>query len=196
MTGMDKISGAILDKVKAEATGIISDAQAKAREVIAEAEKTKIAKAEVAKNKLLDVAKAEAGRILAQSSIKSRQQLLTAKADIIEETTEKVRKAVAAGKSSDKGMTKLIVEALSGLNTKDAILYVKAGDVELAKKVVAADKKLADRVTKVEKIECTGGVIAEDTIGKTRIDNTYDTRQDILLPKLMPEVSKELFENI
>jgi vacuolar-type H+-ATPase subunit E/Vma4 len=196
MTGMDKISGAILDKVKIEAAAIISDAEARAKEEIAVAEKTKTARAEAQKNKLLDVAKAEAGRILAQSSIKSRQQLLTAKADIIEETTEKVRKAVVASKSSDVGMAKLIKEALSGLNTKDAILYVRASDVDMAKKVVAADKKLADMVNEVKETECTGGVIAEDTIGKTRIDNTFDTRQDILLPKLMPEVSKELFENI
>jgi vacuolar-type H+-ATPase subunit E/Vma4 len=39
-----------------------------------------------------------------------------------------------------------------------------------------------------------GGVIAEDVEGKLRIDNTYETRLGTLLPKLLPEISKKLFE--
>jgi vacuolar-type H+-ATPase subunit E/Vma4 len=39
-----------------------------------------------------------------------------------------------------------------------------------------------------------GGVIAEDVEGKLRIDNTYETRLEMLLPKLLPKISKELFE--
>jgi len=196
MTGMDEISGAILDKIKVEAANIISEAEAKAAENIAAATKLKTESIESEKSKLLEAAKAEASRTLARSSIKARQELLAAKAAIIEETTEKVRKAVAASKSSEKGMARLIQEAIAGLNTKKAILSVNASDVAMVKKVVAADKKLADTVTEVNETECSGGVIAEDTEGKTRIDNTFDTRLDILLPKLMPEISKELFENV
>ncbi len=39
-----------------------------------------------------------------------------------------------------------------------------------------------------------GGVIAENIDGKLRIDNTYETRLEMLLPKLLPEISKVLFE--
>ena len=98
--------------------------------------------------------------------------------------------------SSEKGMANLIKEAVSGLAAKKAILFVSKSDVAMVKKVVAADKVLADMVTEVKETECSGGIIAEDTEGKTRIDNTYDTRLDILLPKLMPQVSAELFENL
>ena len=196
MTGMDQISGAILDKVKVEAESIISEAEAKAAGNIAAAKKLKTDSIESAKNKLLAMAKAEANRILARSSIKARQELLSAKATIIEETTEKARKAVAASKSSEKGMASLIREAVAGLNTKKAMLFVNVGDVAMVKKVIAADKKLVDVVAEVNETECSGGVIAEDTEGKTRIDNTFDTRLDILLPKLIPEISRELFENV
>ncbi|GAI00113.1 unnamed protein product, partial [marine sediment metagenome] len=33
----------------------------------------------------------------------------------------------------------------------------------------------------------------EDIDGRTRIDNTYETRLEMLLPRLLPEISKELF---
>jgi vacuolar-type H+-ATPase subunit E/Vma4 len=193
---MDKISGAILDKVKAEAEVMIKEAEAKAKADIAAAEGAKSGRIAAEKARLLDVARAEASRILARSSIKSRQQLLAAKADIIADATGKVKKAVMASKSSEKGMLSLIEEAMVGINSKKAVLYVCPGDVAMAQKVVAADKKLADMVTEVKQTECSGGVIIEDSGGKTRIDNTFDTRLDILLPKLMPQWSAELFENL
>ncbi|MFC1951020.1 V-type ATP synthase subunit E [Chloroflexota bacterium] len=196
MAGMDKIGDAILDKVKAEADIIISDAESRAKEDMAAAKEALGARIKAEKARLVDAAKAEAGRVLARSSIKSRQQLLAAKADIIAEATEKAKKAVSATKISEKGMFSLIKEAISGLNTKKAIIFVNKSDVAMAKKVVAADKKLTDMVTEVKETECSGGVIAEDTEGKTRIDNTFDTRLDILLPKLMPEISAELFGNL
>lgn len=196
MSGMDKIGDAVLDKVKAEADAIIAEAQSKAKEDIAAAKEQVGVRIKAEKARLLDSAKAEASRILARSSIKSRQQLLAAKADIIAEATDEVKQAVAKAKSSEKGMLNLIQEAVSGLNAKKAILFVNKGDVAVAQKVVAADKKLAGMVTDIKETECSGGVLAEDAEGKTRIDNTFDTRLDILLPKLMPEVSAELFKDL
>jgi len=196
MAGMEKISGAILDKVKAEAEAMIREAEGRAADDVVAARESKAYMIEKEKARLVDAARAEANRILARSSIKSRQQLLSAKADIIDEVTEKVKKAVSASKSSEKSLTALIEEALSGINTQKAVLYVAKSDVAMAKKAVAGDKKLADMVTEVKETDCGGGVIVEDAEGKTRIDNTYDTRLDILLPKLMPEVSAELFENL
>jgi len=35
--------------------------------------------------------------------------------------------------------------------------------------------------------------MVEDIAGKIRIDNTYDTRLEMLLPRLLPEIGKELF---
>jgi len=39
----------------------------------------------------------------------------------------------------------------------------------------------------------TGGVIAETLDGTLRMDNIYETRLEMLLPQLLPEISKELF---
>jgi len=196
MAGMDKISDAILDKVKAEADVMIKDAESRAADDVAASRESKAYRIEKEKARLMEAAKAEASRVLARSSIKSRQQLLSAKSDIIEDVTEKVKKAVAASKSSEKTLLTLIKEAVVGITSKKAILYVCKSDVAIAQRAVASDKKLADMVTEVKETECSGGVISEDAEGKTRIDNTFDTRLGILLPKLMPEVSAELFENL
>jgi len=196
MAGMEKISDAILDKVKAEADVIIKEAEGRAADDVAATRESKAYRIEAEKAKLVDAAKAEAGRVLARSSIKSRQQLLSAKSDIIKDVLEKVKKAVDASKSSEKAMLTLIKEAVVGITSKKALLYVSKADVAMAQKAVASDKKLADMVTEVKETECSGGIIIEDAEGKTRIDNTFDTRLGILLPKLMPEVSAELFENL
>ena len=196
MAGMDKISDAILDKVKAEADVMIKDAESRAADDVAASRESKAYRIEKEKARLTEAAKAEASRVLARSSIKSRQQLLSAKSDIIKDVTEKVKKAVAASKSSEKTLLTLIKEAVVGITSAKAILYVCKSDVAIAQKAVASDKKLADMVTEVKETECSGGVIIEDAEGKTRIDNTFDTRLGILLPKLMPEVSAELFENL
>jgi vacuolar-type H+-ATPase subunit E/Vma4 len=196
MAGMDKISDAILDKVKAEADVIIKEAEARAADDVAATRESKAYRIEAEKAKLVDAAKAEAGRVLARSSIKSRQQLLSAKSDIIGDVIEKVKKAVDVSKSSEKAMLTLIKEAVVGITSKKALLYVAKADVAMAQKAVASDKKLADMVTEVKETECSGGIIIEDAEAKTRIDNTFDTRLGILLPKLMPEISAELFENL
>lgn len=196
MAGMDKISGAILDKVEVEARDIIKEAEGKAKEEIANAKKLRVERIEEAKNKLLAEAKAEADRTLARSSIKARQELLAAKASIIDELTDKLKKAISGSSSDEKGLLGLIKEAVAGLNSKKARIYLSPKDMAMTQGVVSSDKELADMIVEMKETECSGGVIAEDMEGTTRIDNTYETRLDILLPKLMPEVSKELFEDI
>ena len=62
------------------------------------------------------------------------------------------------------------------------------------KKLLEADKEFSGKIVEVRESDCLGGVIAEDVEGKLRIDNTYEIRLEMLLPKLLPKISKELFE--
>ena len=64
------------------------------------------------------------------------------------------------------------------------------------RKSFRGDTKLAGRITEIREFDGTGGVIVEDIDGKIRIDNTYDTRLEMLLPKLLPEIGKELFQGL
>ena len=59
--------------------------------------------------------------------------------------------------------------------------------------LIKPDKQLAGKIAEIKEFDCTGGVIVEDVDGAIRVDNTYDTRLEMLLPKLLPEIGKELF---
>ena len=196
MKGIEKISEAILDKVRVEAQDIVGEAEEKARERIDRAKRQQEAKLEEEKNKLLEEAKEEATRILAQSSITARQELLLAKTRIIDEIISRVKKTLS-GISSDKSSPlNLIEEAINALDVDKARIYVSPKDADIVRKSLKGDKKLADRITEIREFDGTGGVMVEDIDGKIRIDNTYDTRLEMLLPKLLSEIGKELFQGL
>lgn len=196
MKGIEKISEAILDKVKAEAQDIIKEAEEKARERVERAKKQREAKLEEEKGKLIEEAKEEATRILAQSSITARQELLLARTRIIDEIISRVKKTLSEISSDESSPLNLIKEAINTLDIDKARIYVSPKDVSSVRKSLKGDKKLADRITEIREFDGTGGVIVEDTDGKIRIDNTYDTRLEMLLPKLLPEIGKELFQGL
>ena len=196
MKGIEKISEAILEKVRAEAQDIVKEAEGKARERIERAKRQRKAKLEEEKNRLIEQAKEEATRILAQASITARQELLLARTGIIDEIISRVKKTLSET-SSDKGSPlDLIKEAIDTLDTDKARIYVSPKDISTVRNSLKGDKKLADRITEIREFDGTGGVIVEDIDGNTRIDNTYDTRLEMLLPKLLPEIGKELFQGL
>jgi len=196
MKGMEKISEAILDKVRAEAQDIAKEAEQKARERIDRAKRQQEANLEEEKNKLIEKAKEEATRILAQSSITARQELLLAKTRIIDEIISRVKKTLSGISSDESSPLDLIKEAINALDIDKARIYVLPKDVSSVRKSLKGDKKLADRISEIREFDGTGGVIVEDIDGKIRIDNTYDTRLEMLLPKLLPEIGKELFQGL
>ncbi len=197
MMGMEKISEAVLDKVRVEAQDIVKEAAEKARERIERTKRQQEAKLEEEKVKLIEEAKEEATRILSQSTITARQELLLAKTRVIDEIISEVKKTLS-GISSDEGSPlDLIKEAINALDTDDkARVYVSPKDVSTVRKLVAGDKKLSDRITEIKEFNGSGGVILEDIDGNIRIDNTYDTRLEMLLPRLLPEIGKELFQGL
>ncbi len=196
MKGIEKISEAILSKVKAEAQDIVKEAEEKARERIERAKEQQEAKLEEEKGKLIEEAKEEATRILAQSSITARQELLLAKTRIIDEIISRVKKTFSEISSNESSPLDLIKEAINALDIDKARIYVSPKDVSIVQKLVAGDKKLADRISEIREFDGTGGVIVEDIDGRIRIDNTHDTRLEMLLPKLLPEIGKELFQDL
>ena len=196
MAGMEKISGAILSKVRKDAQNIIREAEERAREEIEKAEKRREERTEEGKHKMIEEAEGEAARILARASIKARQGLLTAKASIIDEVINRVKNAVSGTPSDKPPLLNLIKEAIGALGANKARIYVSPKDVATAQGILKSDKKLASKVVEIMEFDCMGGVVAEDIDAKVRIDNTYETRLEILLPKILPEVSKELFEGL
>jgi vacuolar-type H+-ATPase subunit E/Vma4 len=194
---MEKISEAVLDKVRVEAQDILKEAEARAEERVKRAKEQQEAKLKEEKNKLIDEAKEEATRLLSQSSLTARQELLLARTRIIDEIISRVKKTLSEISSDENPPLNLIKEAINTLDIDRVIVYVSPKkDVNIVKELVARDKQLASKITEIIEFDGTGGVIAEDTYGKIRIDNTYDTRLEMLLPKLLPEIGKELFQGL
>lgn len=193
-TGMDKIREAILAKVEAEAGDIVKEAEEKAQEEIERAKKQRETKLEEKKRKMLEDAVEEAARVTAQASIRARQELLRTKSDIIARIIEGVKKTLASISSDESHLPSLIKEAMDGLGGAKGRIYVPPKDVSSVERFLEGDKELASRIMEVIEFDCTGGVIAEDIEGKRRIDNTYETRLEMLLPKLLPEIDRQLFK--
>ena len=98
------------------------------------------------------------------------------------------------GISSDQNsLLGLIEEAFDTLGASKGKLYVAPKDMSAVRKLVDKDRGLAAKVAEIKEHSMSGGVIVEDIEGRVRIDNTYETRLEMLLPRLLPEVGKELF---
>jgi V/A-type H+-transporting ATPase subunit E len=191
---MEKISEAVVGKVKLDAQNIIREAEEKAQEEIEKAKRQREVRFEEERGKILGEAEEEVARILAQSSIKARQQLSSAKADTIAKIIDGARKELSRVSSDETHFLNLIREAMEGLGVDKARIYVSPKDVSNVKKFLKADKELSGKIVEVRESNCLGGVIVEDLEGKLRIDNTYETRLEMLLPKLLPKISEELFK--
>ena len=193
--GMDKIRDAIISKVRMEAEDITREAKEKAQEEIERARRQREAKFAEERGRILTEMEAEAARTLAQASIKARQKLSSTKADIIAEIVDRARRELSQVSSDESHILNLVREATEGLAAARGRIYVSPKDVGTVRKLLEAHKDLSDRIVEVRESNCLGGVIAEDVEGKLRIDNTYETRLEMLLPRLLPEISRKLFES-
>jgi len=193
MKGMEKISGAILGKVKVDAQRIINEAEEKALQEVEKAEKQLESKFEEEKRKAIEEAEREATVILAQASIKARQELSKTKADIIDNIISTVKATLRRTSSDESSFLSLIKEVVDGLDVDKARIYVSPKDISKVQEFLERDKEIASRILEVKEFDCTGGVIAESIDGKFSLDNTYDTRLEMLLPQILPEVSQGLF---
>ena len=193
MTGMEKIGEAIRDRVKAEADQILEEARAKARQEIEQAKKNYQVRAEDEKNSMLQHAREEAIRIEAQSKVQARQELSRAKADVIKEIVDRVKKDLEAASGDKTSVESLLREALGSTSAGKVRAYLSPKDARLARELLDSEKDLASRIVEIKESDSIGGAIVEDTEGKIRIDNSYETRLEMLLPRMLPEIGRELF---
>lgn len=191
--GMEKISEAILDKVHEEARVIIAKAEAKAAAEVEKAHKLYEKRIEEEKRKLRAQVDIEAARTTAQASIKARQELLRAKSDIIEEIVRRVKDQLARMEGDEQTLKALLLESIKRMDGDRFRVYVAPKHRGAVGRIVGEDKQLSERVEEIKEDDFLGGIIVEDTEGRMRIDNSYDTRLAMLLPQVLPSISKELF---
>jgi len=190
---MEKLSEAVLDKVKAEAEEIIRQAEATAEERLAKAREQQDTRYEEEKARITEEAESEKSRIRAQTSIRVRQEILKAKNEVIEKIVSGVRKRLADLPDIDELTVNLIREGVRVIGTNEAVVYVSPGRIDSVKNLVRKDNVLSSVIKDYRETRCSGGAVIQDLAGTLSIDNTFETRIEMLLPQILPEISKELF---
>ena len=189
-----KMREAILSKARQEAQELVDEARSRAGEMVLRAEDQWRQRFETEKQKLLSDSRREAARIIAQADLRARQELLKEKDGIIKEMISRVKQKLTGNTPEAGTLSHLIGEAVDAFQSDQPLMIKTAGqDVAKVKDIVSRDPKLKDRITGVQVIVCMGGVTTESIDGKVSVDNTFDTRLEMLIPKLMPRVGDILF---
>lgn len=185
---------AILSKARQEAQALIEEAQSKAGEMVGKAGDQWQQRFEAEKKRLLSESRREASRIIAQADLKARQELLKEKDSIIKEMIGRVKERLTGNASETSTLERLIGEAVGAFESEQPLKIMTSGkDIGRVKDIVFRSPELKDRITGVEETPCMGGVVCQSIDGRVSIDNTFDTRLQMLIPKLMPRVGKVLF---
>jgi V/A-type H+-transporting ATPase subunit E len=190
---MEKLSEAILDKVKSEAEEIIKQAESTAEERLIKARGQQNAKYEEEKARITEESESEAARIQAQTSISVRQELLKAKNEVIQKIMSGLRNKLTGLPNNDEVTVSLIKEGIQVIGKNEVVVYIAPGHIESVKNLVRKDSSLSAVIRDYKETRCIGGAVIEDMEGRFSIDNTFDTRLETVLPRLLPEISKELF---
>jgi len=191
---MQRISEAVVDKVREAARHLVSEAEAEAAKELEKAQALRAARIEAEKKRLLTEAGEEAARISAQNSMKARQKTASAKSEVLDEIVRKAKENLQKSTTSRERLARILVEAMAGLGTADKVhVSVAKKDLDSAREIVKGDKELATRVLDVTAADCDGGAMVENESRTLSVDNTYATRLQMLLPRVLPEISKELF---
>ncbi|UCD08990.1 MAG: hypothetical protein JSU79_11685 [Dehalococcoidales bacterium] len=190
---MEKLSEAVLDKVKAEAEEIIRQAESTAEERVTKAREQQNARYEEQKARITEEATSEASRIQAQTSINVRQEILKAKNEVIDKIVSGLKERLADLPDKDELTVYLVREGIQVIGVNEVIVYVSPGHINNIKNLVQKDNDLSAKIKGYKETRCTGGAVIEDVKNRFSIDNTFDTRIETLLPQILPEISKELF---
>jgi vacuolar-type H+-ATPase subunit E/Vma4 len=191
---MQRISEAVVDKVREEAQQLINEAEEEAKKELGKAQALRAARLEAEKKRLLGEAGEEAARITAQNAMSARQKTASAKSAVLDEIVRKARESLQKSTTTREQLAQLILDAMAGLGTADKVFVsVAKKDLDTAREIVKSDKTMSSRVLEVRTVETEGGVIVENESRSLGVDNTYLTRLQMLLPRVLPEISKELF---
>jgi len=192
-TTFERVSKAILDRARAVAEEILEKARKEAEEIINKAKLRRKQEQEREEARIISEAKRKARAIIVKAMLKARKDQSEVKRKIIDVIIERVREEIKRkGFNYRESLKKLIHEAVKTLPPTDIIIYANKGDLKEIREVLR-ELKLTSKVKDIREANISGGVIVETIDGKFRIDNSYETRLEMALSRLLPEISRELF---
>ncbi|MEM2529910.1 MAG: V-type ATP synthase subunit E [Candidatus Bathyarchaeia archaeon] len=193
--GLEGLREAIIKRAEEEAARIIKEAEEEVRAEVERARRAKDDEVKAIKERLLKEAEVEAARILARARIRAKNIVLEAKNRVIEEIIELAKRALSGYSLEREGsLAHLLRESVVALGGGKLRVMVSKGDLEIVKRLIQGDEEFSKKVREVAETECSGGVIVEEVNGGVRIDNTYEARLAMLIPRFLPIIEKELLK--
>lgn len=183
---------ALEEEGQAECDKIMSQARAREKEILNEAEKEASAIKEAHMRKAKVALRSERARIISGATFYVRKEVLKAKEELIRECFNRAAKRLEALRNSsqyEKIFADLAKEALA--NTEgEVIVSVDKRDVKLAEKTLAS---LAKRYKLTTDLKCLGGLVVTTRDGKITFINTFDSRLAKAEKLLRSELTSILF---
>ena len=191
---LERVSKAILEKARSEAEAILEKARKDAEEIINKAKLKRKSEYEREASKIIEAAKRKARAIVVQAILKTRKEITKTKYEIIESIVKEAKEILKKRNFDvEKSLRTLLLETIQVIPSGKVIVYANPVDVKIVEKIIKKEG-LGNRVEEVIADEnISGGVVAVSVDGKFKIDNSYDSRLEMVLSRLMPNLSRELF---
>ena len=190
----NEIREAILKKARDEAEQMLNESRQKAAAMVEQAKEQKNRLVEDEIEKKLAEARREASRILAQSDLKERQIILGEKDSVIKDILSRIRKELRESPMEQEQVKSLLSETIDAFESDAALrLFVASKDLDIVQQTIDSQNELKNRITEIKEKDMLGGIIAETSDGMISIDNSYERRLDMLMPKILPEIGNTLF---
>ncbi len=196
---LEELRRRVLERARREAEEIVEDARRRAEEMIRKAEEEYRRRVEEVRRKLIQKLIDEKNVEYVSKVVELNTELVKLKNRVLEEIIKDVRERLSklSARERRESLSRLIDEAVrSGVFTnEDLVVSVVRDDVPLAKEVIESMPELSGRVKEVRGVDSSyiGGVIIESAGGGRAVDNTYASRIERGMPKLIEKLNKYVF---
>jgi len=113
---------------------------------------------------------------------------------VMDEIMVRARQALKDCAATRETLGVLLADAVEAIGDQQRLVVgVAKQDLELAREIVKADEKLAERVADVVERTIDGGVQVAHENGAIMVDNSYATRLAMLAPRVRSRFGAELF---
>ncbi len=196
--GLEELRKSILEKARRKASKIVEEAKEKAEKIVEEAKEEYYRRLSKERERALRKLREEENRKYINKVMELNLEIVNLKNKILSEVISELRKRLStlSKELRKESLRKLLKEALdTGIfSSGRVVIKVVPEDVELIKDIVK-EEGLEDRLSSIGIIssDFLGGIVVESEDSSIALDNTYATRLDKLMSRLVEKLNKEVF---
>lgn len=189
MSSLGLLREAVLKRAHEEAERLLASARESAKKILEEATERKKAIIEAEKKRV--VAEVNFDARIAEAKLRARLLVSRARYEIVSRTFSQALEVLKTLPSEAKSLSlrnlleEAIREAENSLGAlSKLVVYVSDKDLGLIKEVAEEVAQLHRLELELRTTQISGGVIVEDPEGRIRIDNSYDSRTNLLISRI------------